>query len=200
MMCAKDLRACSCADGDGLTEPAQEVGATFGHASATDVLPHRSTVAQSAVEQRACAMTMELWTNDFKKIHYLAVTAHYIDNEWRLINNVLIMKRFPDGRKSVNNIREELQNHLTERGIVGEVSQNVAFVADRGPNMKKALDVYARSFVLRTPRVFVSVRVVAKSHQLTEEWSFGRTSELEHTESRCPIRAPSTTISLGCLG
>ncbi|KAJ8890835.1 hypothetical protein PR048_010344 [Dryococelus australis] len=135
-------------------ELAQELisaGVTYGHVSAANVLTRRNTVArhvgdiarrlrdeiipnaQSAEEQKACAVTVVLWPEDFMKMHYLTVTARYND---QLVNKAL-MTRFPDVRKCGDNIRAELQNHLTEFRIAAEVLQNVIFVTDQGPNIRK---------------------------------------------------------------
>jgi len=47
---------------------------------------------------------MDFWTADYTKKSYLAITSHFIDNEWRLHDPLLEMMEF-DQRQTAENIR-----------------------------------------------------------------------------------------------
>lgn len=38
-----------------------------------------------------CSETTDMWTDDFKKIGYTAITIHYINDEWQLKSNVVYL-------------------------------------------------------------------------------------------------------------
>lgn len=49
-------------------------------------------------------MTLDLWTDDFRKIPYLTITLHYIDRDWsRTHERVLCTSQF-DMEKTGENI------------------------------------------------------------------------------------------------
>ena len=99
-MCAKDIRPFYFVQGKGFLELAQElitVGATHGRVPANSVLQSPNTVAKRcqdlAEEKREVmakqvkdilknggkvGMSTDMWTDDFRKIHYLSITCHYV--------------------------------------------------------------------------------------------------------------------------
>ncbi|CAM4510634.1 unnamed protein product [Leuciscus chuanchicus] len=94
------------------------VGATHGRVAASSVLPSPNTVATHcrnlAEEKREelakqvkeilikggkVGMSTDMWTDDFRKIHYLSITCHYVTEDFELIGKNLTMATFPvDGR------------------------------------------------------------------------------------------------------
>lgn len=73
-----------------------------------------------------CAMTTDMWTDDYRKLSYLSLTVHYIDDEWNLKERVLSTKHFEESHTAVH-IRTEvivvfvqnLCNVLNKQGWVG---------------------------------------------------------------------------------
>ena len=85
--------------------------------SASDLLPHPTTVSR-AVQDRAVTVrgqlqaslngalargrvsfTSDIWTDDYNKISYLTITAHWISTEWELHSGVLCTNEFDATKK-----------------------------------------------------------------------------------------------------
>ena len=130
-MCAKDIRPFYFVQGDGVLELAQELinfGATHGRIAASSVRPSPNTVATHcrdlAEEKREefakqvkeilnkggkVGMSTDMWTVDFRKIHYLSITCHYVTEDFELIGKNLTTATFPmDEKKTGDNIKREL--------------------------------------------------------------------------------------------
>lgn len=167
-MCAKDIRPFYVVKGDGFVELAQElinVGATYGRVAASSVLPSPNTVATHcrnlAEEKREefakqvkeilnkggkVGMSTDMWTDDFRKIHYLSITCHYVSEDFELIGKNLTTAMFPvDERKTGDNIRRELVKLLvTKFGFDPLSLKDIVWVTDQGANIVNALSSYRR--------------------------------------------------------
>lgn len=62
---------------------------------------------ESVIEEGHCAMTTDMWTDDFRKLSYLSLTIHYIDHDWVLHDRVLCTRHFEE-RKTGENIHLEV--------------------------------------------------------------------------------------------
>ena len=166
--CCKDVRPFLSIEGEGFEELAQElihIGATYGHISAKDVLPDRTTVSNRtnvlAVEKRkqliealkdvlcevnTIGMTTDMWTEDYHKTSYMSITCHFITSEFELIGKVLTTAVFPpEERHTGENIRREIIRLLvTEYGLDPLVLSKVVWVTDQGSNIIAALRPYTR--------------------------------------------------------
>lgn len=89
------------------------------------------------------SICLDVWTDDFKKISYLGITAHYIDNSYCL-NSRLISCKALDINKSKTGeyLNKKLMHVLNYYGI--DPRKNVVFVTDRGSNVLKALEHFLR--------------------------------------------------------
>ncbi|CAM4672842.1 unnamed protein product [Leuciscus chuanchicus] len=167
-MCAKDIRPFYFVQGDGFLELAQElinVGATRGRVAASSVLPSPNTVATHcrnlAEEKREelakqvkeilnkggkVGMSTDMWTDDFRKIHYLSITCHYVTEDFELIGKNLTTATFPvDEKKTGDNIKRELVKLLvTKFGFDPLSLKDIVWVTDQGANVVNALRSYTR--------------------------------------------------------
>lgn len=167
-MCAKDIRPFYFVQGEGFLELAQElinVGATHGRVAASSVLPSPNRVATHcrdlAEEKREefakqvkeilnkggkVGMSTDMWTDDFKKIHYLSITCHYVTEDFELIGKNLTTAKFPvDEKKTGDNIKRELVKLLvTKFGFDPLSLKDIVWVTDQGPNVVNALRSYVR--------------------------------------------------------
>ncbi|KAH7953041.1 hypothetical protein HPB49_004004 [Dermacentor silvarum] len=96
--CAKDMRSFDVVCDDGFLKVADEliaIGAKYGSITARTVIPHPTTVSrrvsevanelreavmpeiQSAMKEGRCSMTLDMWTDDYKKVAYITATEHY---------------------------------------------------------------------------------------------------------------------------
>ena len=80
-------------------------------------------------------MTCDLWTDNYRKLHYLTITTSYIE-DWKLKTNVICTTQFPDVSKTGENILLEIQEQLAELDITD--LNNITFVTDQGSNKKSS--------------------------------------------------------------
>lgn len=107
--CAIDLRSFESVAGIGFELVANkflQIGAKHGAVEANKIIPDPTTVSRHILERKEklfqtlkpeltevfenknCAATTDMWTDDFKKKSYSAFTIHYIIN-WTLVKRVL---------------------------------------------------------------------------------------------------------------
>ena len=91
-------------------------------------------------------MTTDMWTDDFRKISYLAITCHYVSEDFVLIGKNLATVMFPvEAKKTGDNIRREILKLLvTKFGFDPLSLKNTVWVSDQGANIIKALQPYTR--------------------------------------------------------
>ena len=114
--------------------------------SASDLLPHPTTVSR-AVHDRAVTVrgqlqvslndalsrgrvsfTSDIWTDDYKKISYLSITAHWISTEWELESRVLCTNEFDATKKKTgNNVRHAIVDVLDTLEIDEATAGSVVF-------------------------------------------------------------------------
>lgn len=158
----KDIRPFETISGDGFLRLAQSlinIGVKYGQVSASDVLPHPTTVSRRVDEVaeklkteivkpeiNAClkkwggAATTDMWTETYTQCSFITVTVHYITETWNIVERVLATREFdPDLRHTAENIRSAVLNILTEFTIPTE---KLVFVSDRGANVLAALKEY----------------------------------------------------------
>lgn len=110
-----------------------------------DVLPHCTTVAQTShdlandicrvmmsevvtlMENNLCTTTLDIWTDNCRKNHFLSLTAHYIC-DWVLKNRLLYVSLFPNEPKSGENIMWETVERSDSLGIQLCHLQKLTFV------------------------------------------------------------------------
>lgn len=164
-MCSKDLRPFDILSGEGFIHFAQtliNIGAKRGVINVSDILPHPTTVSRNTVETAEklrresipylnekiikgfCSASTDMWTDDFRKRSFTAVTLHYFDEEWNLISKLLFTCIFPDESKTGFNIRKEIINRFTKLGFSTDALEKMTFVTDRGSNIVNALQPYNR--------------------------------------------------------
>eukprot|EP00957_Ditylum_brightwellii_P019991 1509219-Ditylum_brightwellii.AAC.1 len=72
---------------------------------------------------------MDMTTNDYAKISYLALTSHYIDLKWNLRHPTMGCKEFPeDNQHTTANIKMETLKMLGEYGITDQTFKNCEYV------------------------------------------------------------------------
>jgi uncharacterized protein involved in tolerance to divalent cations len=158
----KDIRPFETVSGVGFIALAQSlinIGVKHGQVSASDVLPHPTTVSRRVhdvaeklkkdvvqPEIEACikkwggASTTDMWTESYTQSSYITVTVHYVTENWNLVERVLATREFdPEARHTGVNIRKAVLEILTEFTIPPE---KLVFVTDRGANVLAALKEY----------------------------------------------------------
>ncbi len=96
-------------------------------------------------------MTTDMWTDDYRKVSYMAITCHFKTADFKLKSNVLTTAMFPhDEAKTADNIRKELQKQLVSVfKFDPSVMSKVVWVTDQGSNIVAALRP-SRAWTVRT--------------------------------------------------
>lgn len=165
-MCSLDLRSFEFVDGNGFKELGQylvNLGAKYGHLDIDSLLPHPTTISRNTIKtakelrdklmlklmpyfyENRCSATTDMWTDDYKKLSYISITIHYINENWELNSNVLHVGQFPyDQKKTGDNIRNNLKQFFNQWLDNEESGDNflskITWVTDKGSNIIKALD------------------------------------------------------------
>lgn len=85
------------------------------------------------------SFTADMWTEQYKQISYLTITAHWIDDNWELRSQVLCTDEFDATlKKTGDNIKAAIKVELQSLGLNTD-SSNLTFTTDRGANMIAAL-------------------------------------------------------------
>ena len=88
------------------------------------------------LESQYLALTTDLWTSNATEA-YLTVTAHYIDDNWRMVSRVLQTHEMPERHTGIN-IASRLQTVAKEWNIPDD--HIVAIVHDNAANMTVAVE------------------------------------------------------------
>lgn len=165
--CCRDIRPFYVVSGQGFERLAQElinVGATYGRVSAQSILPHHSTVSKACIEKADerrevlaqtlkdalkngdVAMSTDMWTDDYRKTSYIAITCHFITDDYNLVGKTLTTALFPVvDAKTGKNIRREIVGLLVNKfGLDPSSLNRIVWVTDEGSNIIKALEPYRR--------------------------------------------------------
>ena len=125
------------------------IGAKYGNIDLDDSLPCARTVSRHLVQMAATqrqsltielrtlpriAVTSDMWTHEATNTPYITVTAHYINEGWKLCGKILATRQI-EGKKTSENIRVVVRGILDEFGV--DRSNNV-YVTDNGANIKAA--------------------------------------------------------------
>lgn len=152
----RPLRVTSCPGFLSLADKLISIGHHYGPVKAKDILPHRTTVPKLVrkdrddkrqslmsklikLQSQGLAITLDLWTEDYTKGHYIGMNVHYI-SKGILSEATLCVKELEEISANAVNIHIEIINMLDLYGI--DIN-NVAFVTDRGPEIIAALKDYA---------------------------------------------------------
>lgn len=129
-----DIRPFDAVHGEGFFALAQgliDVGAQAGRVDVKQLLPDPTTVSRGVnkyaeeirqkripelkmqLEGSNGAVTLDMWTDDYRKTSYLCVTLHYINNKWELIERVLCTSEWDSSlRKTADNIKPAIISAL----------------------------------------------------------------------------------------
>lgn len=101
-----------------------------------------------AIETSKIAIAADLWSDKFRNIHYLGMVAHYIvcdeGTKPNLVSRVLKLEEMEAAvPKTANAIHDHIFAVLNEFDLAENTGQ-IVFITDRGKNIVRACDGYAR--------------------------------------------------------
>ena len=130
------------------------IGSIYGNVSIESFVPHPTTISthvKSVVESListivpeigpylkngVCAATTDMWS-DRQNNAYIAMTLHYVSDDWVLTPTLLFNHSFPQDRHTGQNITRELRKRMAKFGFPADYFDNLTFVTDKAANMKK---------------------------------------------------------------
>lgn len=152
----KDLRPFEIITGQGFREFAQEminIGSKYGYLQVDELFPHPTTISRNIIKSAdflkkkialnlkdifeivGGAFTSDMWTDDYRKISYISLTVHYIDDTWKMKEQILAASKFPDVRHTADNIKKVILNILKGYNLVPDSSmKRYTFVTDSASN------------------------------------------------------------------
>ena len=81
-----------------------------------------------AIPRSRVSFTSDIWTDDYIKISYLTITAHWISTEWELQSRVLCTNEFDaTEKKTGDNMRSAIVNALETLEINEATTGSVVF-------------------------------------------------------------------------
>jgi hypothetical protein len=156
----KDIRPFEIIVGQGFREFAQEminIGATYGTLSVNNLFPHPTTLSRNVVKQAESvkndlssklkyvfeltggAFTTDMWTDDYRKVSYISLTVHYIDENWQICEQVLAASKFPDVSHTAEHIKKTVLSILSNYSLIPDITmKKFTFVTDSGANFVAA--------------------------------------------------------------
>lgn len=160
----QDIRPIDIVSGPGFKSLASyliKFGSQYGQIDVDDLLPHSTTISRNLIKNsdtkreqlftsikpflidNMVSATTDMWTDNYKKRSYVALTLHFID-DWKLKNYCVYTGQFPvDEKKTGENIKKCLKQFFVAWDMIpGEVNplSKVIWVTDQGSNIKKALE------------------------------------------------------------
>ena len=139
-----------------------DIGARSGRVDAAKLLPDPTTVSRNLTKhaeefrdklipelrnqltESNAAVTLDMWTDDYKKIGYLGVTFHCINKKWELVERVLCTAEWDSAlRKTADNLKPAIIQALRKYNL-DEFYSKLVYVTDRGSNIVAALRAVTR--------------------------------------------------------
>lgn len=190
--CVRGYHAFHSVENDGLIKLLQQfvnMSATHGRFNVSDVIYGRKTISLYCKEKaavireritevlvepqlaEAVAVTLDLWTDEYKHTSYLDVHVFWIDKSFEMKHQVLAVRHFGTERHTAENISRAIQTILAEYAID---ASNITATTDHGANVVAAF----RVGILET-----SARLDCMAHRLhtcfSTMWSRVCTSQSE---------------------
>jgi len=129
------------------------IGAVYGSLSVDDLFLHPTTISRNVIKKAESvkstltfklkdifqlvggAFTTDMWTDDYRKISYISLTVHYIDENWQLKEQILAASKFPDAKHTAEQIKKTILGILKNYNLVPDITmKKFVFVTDSGAN------------------------------------------------------------------
>lgn len=95
----------------------------------------KDDISKAVEENGQIAITTDLWNDDYKRVSYMAMTAHYLkesENGLTLHNKITSLVPLDAGvSKTHDYLRTKLENEMENIGI-NDPLEKVHFITDRG--------------------------------------------------------------------
>jgi len=161
-LCAGAIRPFNIFDGPhmkNLIQKAVDLGAKYGSFDAGKLISHPTTISRALkaiaddkrqeispticnyIKCNMCAATTDLWTENFHKRHYITVTAHYIDDDYKLNSRVLATEKFGDDSETGANISKAIKQIFVQYDVEQDDVKKLKFTTDGGANVVKAISL-----------------------------------------------------------
>ncbi|XP_039967746.1 uncharacterized protein LOC120779505 [Bactrocera tryoni] len=158
---AKDLHPFNIIESSGFREYSQallNIGAEFGSQSFDDLVISRKVLSTTIMEKeyetlktqriislkdQQLAYTTDMWSDDYTQRNFITLTAHYMDDSFKLNVTLLGIREFLDEKKTGENILKNVQDILQDFNTLETIDRAV-FVTDNGANVVAAFKSFKR--------------------------------------------------------
>ena len=129
------------------------IGTIYRSLSVDDLFLHPTTISRNVIKEAESvkstltlklkdifqlvggAFTTDMWTDDYRKISYISLTVHYIDENWQLKEQILAASKFPDAKHTAEQIKKTILGILKNYNLVPDITmKKFVFVTDSGAN------------------------------------------------------------------
>ena len=129
------------------------IGTIYRSLSVDDLFLHSTTISRSVIKEAELvkstltlklkdifqlvggAFTTDMWTDDYRKISYISLTVHYIDENWQLKEQILAASKFPDAKHTAEQIKKTILEILKNYNLVSDITmKKFVFVTDSEAN------------------------------------------------------------------
>ena len=130
--CVGDIRPFNLAEGTNFSEVVQaaiDLGAKHGNVNAEDLFPSVTTISRGvnnkadkaheivkptilkALHEGCLSASIDMWQDDYKYL-FFTKTAHFINDDWQLVNLILFTTVFAYDSATAGNIKKALLDNL----------------------------------------------------------------------------------------
>lgn len=98
---------------------------------------------RSKIKGQQLAFTTDIKTDDYTQRNFISLTAHYVDESFKLQVALPGIKEFTDDKKTGENILNNVKEILVEYSLDSNIDKCI-FVTDNGANVVAAFKSYKR--------------------------------------------------------
>lgn len=160
----EDLRPYKAVEGTGffhLIEAVWNLGAKMGTVSQeklAEILPTRQTISNNIKlkadrvrdklklqlnevykEYKSIPMTIDIWSDKYKHISYVGITAHFYDGEWNLCDQYIGLQPLDADETKDHVYVREMTGLILDKYELKDKLSDLVFVSDRGGNVCASL-------------------------------------------------------------
>ena len=129
------------------------IGATYGWLSVDNLFSYPTTISRNVIKEAelvksklaiklkvvfklvSSSFTTDMWTDNYRKISYISLIVHYINENWQIKEQVLAISKFLKIKHIAELIRKIVLDILKNYNLIPEITiKKFTFVTDSNAN------------------------------------------------------------------
>ncbi len=129
------------------------IGATYGWLSVDNLFSYPTTISRNVIKEAelvksklaiklkvvfklvSSSFTTDMWTDNYRKISYISLIVHYINENWQIKEQVLAISKFLKIKHIAELIRKIVLDILKNYNLIPEITiKKFTFVTDSDAN------------------------------------------------------------------